>query len=120
MNIFSCLAFIESLCSHSIIHLTFNIFPTAFANPVGLPSFEWVSNGAALPLLKINFPDGKGSDFANLRHFEIIPAGRNEDPAKVDNCIYDGYLTNEKNVYVTLTGGCAHSKSFEVPMLEMT
>ena len=91
----------------------FDLSP-ALANPVGLPSFEWVSNGAALPLLKINFPDGKSSDLANLKHFAIAPAGRNEDSAKVDNCIYDGYLTNEKNVYITLTGGCAHSKSFEV------
>ena len=68
-------------------------------------------------MLKINFPDGKESDFANLKHFDIIPAGRNEDPSKVDSCIYDGYLTNEKNVYVTVTGGCAYSKSFEVKLL---
>ena len=79
-----------------------------------MPSFEWVSNGASLPQLKINFPDGKGADFANLKHFKIAPAGRNEDPSMVDDCIYDGYLTKEKNVYITLTGGCAFSSSFEV------
>ena len=81
----------------------------------GLPSFEWADDhSGALPLLKITFPDGKEDDFAVLKHFDIIPVGRNQDPAKKDNCIYDGYLTNEKEVYVTLTGGCAYSDSFDV------
>ena len=77
-------------------------------------------HSGALPLLKITFPDGKEDDFAVLKHFDIIPVGRNEDPATKDNCIYDGYLTNEKNVYVTLTGGCAYSDSFEVVLLQIS
>ena len=86
-------------------------------NPLGLPSFEWVSHdnhSSTIPLLKIRFPDGQDDDFAILKHFNVIPVGRNEDPLTVDTCIYDGYFANEKDVYVTLTGGCAFSKSFEV------
>jgi len=87
----------------------------ALGSPTDLPSFKWVSDGSsALPLLKITFPDGNEDDFAVLKHFDIIPTGRNEDPATVNNCIYDGYLTNEKDVYVTLTGGCAYSETFDV------
>jgi hypothetical protein len=90
----------------------------ALGSSADLPSFEWVDDASsALPLLKITFPDGNEDDFAVLKHFDIIPTGRNEDPATVDNCIYDGYLTNENNVYVTLTGGCVCSKTFDVGSL---
>jgi hypothetical protein len=32
----------------------------------------------------------------------------------VDPCIFEGWLQNESNVYVTLTGGCPYEDSFEV------
>ena len=83
-----------------------------------LPAFSWVHDSVedkqAVPLLRITFPDGAEDDFAVLRNFNLIPVGRNERAEQVDNCIYDGHLTNEENVYVTVTGGCAGSKTFEV------
>jgi hypothetical protein len=68
----------------------------------------------ASPLLRISFPDGVEDDFAVLRPYNPIPFGRNEPASSRSKCIYDGYLTNEENVYVTVTGGCAGSKSFRV------
>jgi len=35
------------------------------------------------------------------------------DVEDVDTCIYDGYLAQEEDVYVTLTG-CAHTDTFNV------
>ena len=72
------------------------------------------TGSSELPALKINFNDGGEPDVAVLSRFDIVPAGRNEDPSMVDSCIYDGFLINEDKVYVTLTGGCAGSSSFEV------
>ena len=72
------------------------------------------TGSSELPALKINFNDGGEPDVAVLSRFDVAPAGRNEDPSMVDSCIYDGFLTNEDKVYVTLTGGCAGSSSFEV------
>ena len=45
--------------------------------------------------------------------YNPIPVGADERAEEVDNCIYDGYLMNEKDVYVTMAG-CANSDNFQV------
>jgi hypothetical protein len=79
-----------------------------------LPSFSWekVNSRQHYPMLKINFPDGS-EDYAVLSQFNPIPLGRDEQEEDVDKCIYDGYLANEKDVYVTMTG-CINSNNFQV------
>jgi len=62
--------------------------------------------------LKITYPNGL-SDIAVLKSFNPIPVQSYERLEDVDPCIYDGYLANEENVYVTLTG-CAHTDTFNV------
>jgi hypothetical protein len=81
--------------------------------PVALPSFSWEHETSRLvPLMKINFPDGS-EDFAVLQTYNPIPVGADERAEEVDNCIYDGYLMNEKDVYVTMAG-CANSDNFQI------
>ena len=41
--------------------------------------------------------------------------GRDEREEDVDKCIYDGYLMNEKDVYVTMAG-CINSDNFQVSL----
>jgi hypothetical protein len=48
-----------------------------------------------------------------LRRYNPIPAGPNERAEDIDSCIYDGYLKDESDVYVTVTG-CASSNNFQV------
>jgi hypothetical protein len=68
---------------------------------------------AEVPLLQIDFHDGGVEDVALLSPFNPIPQGPTERSEEIDPCIYDGYLQNEKDVYVTLTG-CPLSESFQV------
>jgi hypothetical protein len=37
-----------------------------------------------------------------------------ESDESVDDCIFTGFLRNESNVAVTLTGGCPFDNTFEV------
>jgi hypothetical protein len=79
-----------------------------------VPIFSWQSEPLApVPHLKITFPDGSKDDFALLRPYNPVPLGPTERAEDVDACIYDGYLQDEKDVYVTLTG-CANSDNFQV------
>ncbi len=85
-----------------------------------LPSFYWEKANARqfYPLLKISFPDGS-EDYAVLNAFNPIPLGRDEHEEDVDNCIFDGYLMNEKDVYVTMAG-CADSNTFQVSLISLS
>ena len=90
-----------------------NVFILVSCNEV-LPSFSWekVNSRQAVPLLRITFPDGS-DDYAVLKSFNPIPLGRDEREEDVDKCIFEGYLMNEKDVYVTLAG-CVNSDTFQV------
>ena len=79
------------------------------------PSFEWIGGFSPdeVPKLKITFPDGGEDDVAILQRFNPIPVGPLERSENVDNCIFHGYLLNEKDVYVTVTG-CPDSRSLQV------
>jgi hypothetical protein len=37
-----------------------------------------------------------------------------ESDQDIHNCIFEGFLEKEAGVYVTVTGGCPFSNSFEV------
>jgi hypothetical protein len=74
----------------------------------GVPTFSWLQSPE--PVLKITYPNGQ-SDIAILKSFNPIPVQSFERQEDVDTCIYDGYLANESDVYVTLTG-CAHTDTF--------
>ena len=64
--------------------------------------------------MAIHFHDGKPDDIALLQPINPIPKGENEDEDSIDKCIFAGHLLLEKNVRVTLTGGCPFEDSFEV------
>ena len=90
------------------------IFTFAVSGQGQLPSFSWekANTRQYYPLLKISFPDGS-EDFAVLKSYNPIPVGRDEREEDVDNCIYNGYLMNEQDVYVTMAG-CVDSNTFQV------
>ncbi len=75
------------------------------------PQFTWL-RAQPQPLLKVTFPDGQ-EDVAVLKRFNPIPIGPNERAENVDQCIFDGYLSEEKDVYVTVTG-CPLTGNFDV------
>ena len=67
-----------------------------------------------IPLLNIYFNDGKKNDSILLARYNPIPLEDFETQAEVDQCIFNGYLKDEPDVYVTLTGGCPFDQNFEV------
>jgi len=93
--------------------IAFSLFCT-FANSLKredqIPKFSWIQT--AEPVLKITYPNG-GSDLVTLKPFNPIPLQSGEREEDVDSCIYDGFMANEKDVYVTVTG-CALSDTFNV------
>jgi len=99
------------------IRFSDNQFTFSVSSQEELPSFSWEKANArqSNPLLKITFPDGS-EDYAVLNAFNPIPLGSDEHEEDVDNCIYNGYLMNEKDVYVTMAG-CADSNTFQVSLI---
>ena len=83
-----------------------------------LPSFTWSSETTpfGVPLLRVAFPDEGQDDFAVLRSFNPVPLAAHERAEDLDSCIYEGYLLNEKDVHVTVTG-CALSDNLQVIIL---
>jgi len=81
-----------------------------FSHGSGVPTFSWLQK--PVPVLQITYPNGL-SDSVILKSFNPIPAQSFERQEDIDTCIYDGYLTTEKDVYVTVTG-CAHTDTFNV------
>jgi hypothetical protein len=84
-----------------------------------VPTFTWLEDQFSpdgIPLLSINFHDGKPNDVAILKQFNPIPRQRKEREENIDKCIFNGYLRDESTVYVTLTGGCPFDKTFDVRM----
>ena len=67
-----------------------------------------------VPLLRVRFPDGiADDDFVVLMPYNPIPQGRLERAEDMDPCIFQGFLQNEKDSAVTLTG-CSLSDNFQV------
>lgn len=87
----------------------------AYPKNDGNPIFEWIGRLSSdeVPRLKIIFPDGGEDDIAVLQRYNPIPVGPAERSEDVDSCIFHGYLLNEENVYVTVTG-CPDSNSIQV------
>jgi hypothetical protein len=85
----------------------------------GLPTFTWdgssVSRDGAVPILIIGFPDGGSDDSAILKPVNPIPIDPNELGTFVDSCIFIGFLLNDPEVTVTLTG-CPFQYNFEVSL----
>lgn len=77
------------------------------------PQFTWL-RAQPQPLLKVTFQDGQ-EDIAVLKRYNPIPVGPNEREENVDQCIFDGYLSDEKDVYVTVTG-CPFTGNFDVQL----
>jgi hypothetical protein len=82
-----------------------------------LPSFVWQNEESpfGVPILKIKFYDGGDDDSALLRKYNPIPMGPMERSDSVDDCIYNGFLSKESDVHVTVTG-CAMSNNFQVKL----
>ena len=49
-----------------------------------------------------------------LQHFDPVEMGEDETESNIDRCIFTGFLRDEPQVRVTLTGGCPFETSFEV------
>ena len=64
--------------------------------------------------LGINFNDGKPDDVAILEKYNPIPRQPGERDEDIDQCIFKGVLLHERNVLVSLTGGCPFEDTFEV------
>jgi len=82
-----------------------------------VPTFTWLEKGfspSGVPLLSIDFHDGKPADVALLKHYNPIPKQVNEREENIDKCIFNGHLRDESKVYVTLTGGCPFDSTFDV------
>ena len=67
-----------------------------------------------VPLLLVNFHDGKANDVAILKQFNPIAKQANESEDNIDKCIFNGNLRDDPKVYVTLTGGCPFESNFDV------
>jgi hypothetical protein len=94
--------------------LFFGLVATSFGTKT--PTFSWIQKPE--PVLAITYPNGL-SDVAVLKNYNPIPVQSNERQEDIDTCIYDGYLSNEIDVYVTLTG-CAHTDTFNVRVIFCT
>ena len=80
-----------------------------------MPNFVWedqVADGL-VPLLRIRFQDGKADDFAVLKRFNPIPQHALEREEDIDACIFEGFLMNEADSLVTVTG-CPGAHKLEV------
>ena len=86
----------------------FLFYLTALGYHHEAPIFEWVNSAS----LKIIYPNGN-EDFADLKKYNPIPVGPNERAEAVDPCIFNGFLREESNVYITLTG-CPFTNTFQV------
>jgi hypothetical protein len=90
------------------------------------PTFTWLEERSedGIPLLEIRFAnnddedvedvEGDSSDFAVLSRYNPIPVELDESRSPVDQCIFKGFLLNEPNAQVALTGGCPGDNSFDV------
>ena len=91
-----------------------------------------------VPLLNIDFHDGKITDAFQLesfnpisqqkfeRHSEIdelnerqseMDENESENESEMDKCIFRGFLRDDPTVFATMTGGCPFEASFEVKLI---
>ena len=90
---------------------------SGIASATNVPTFSWLEDQFSpdgIPLLSVNFHDGKPNDVAILKQFNPIPRQRDEREEDIDKCIFNGHLRDESTVHVTLTGGCPFDKNFDV------
>jgi len=90
-------------------------FASCNKNP---PTFTWLQDSFSphgIPHLEVDFHDGQDADVVNLKKFNPF-VRQAEEKGNIDGCIFTGYLRNESDVYVTLTGGCPFSKTFDITM----
>ena len=80
-----------------------------------MPTFVWEAQEAEglVPHLRIRFQDGKADDIAVLKRFNPIPQHALEREEDIDACIFEGFLMNEADSFVTVTG-CPHSSNLQV------
>jgi hypothetical protein len=79
-----------------------------------LPIFAWSTSKkspSGIPLLNIIIPN-EDPDAAIL-NFSSLSDHENSN----SNCILEGHLRDDSDVFVTLTGGCPFSMTFEVSRL---
>ena len=109
--------------SFNRVIICFSLFSTGTAFASNVPTFSWLEDQFSpegVPLLSINFHDGKPNDVAILEPFTPIPRKFKGHDEKIDKCIFRGHLRDEPRVYVTLTGGCPFSENFDVSKIFCT
>ena len=62
--------------------------------------------------MTINF--GHDTPIAILSHYNPIPIEADQSRSAVDPCIFKGYLKNEQDSEVLVTGGCPGDDTFDV------
>ena len=85
-----------------------------------IPTFTWQKerfSPEGVPLLTVNFHDGKPADVVIFKQLNPIERQESESEDKIDRCIFGGLLRDESTAYVVLTGGCPFEDSFEVWIL---
>lgn len=81
------------------------------------PKFTWSQEDCSrsgIAHLNVEFPDSDIIDVAILMPANPIPKQADEREEDVDRCIFSGFLRDEPDSLVTLTGGCPFEDSFEV------
>jgi len=99
-------------------HLPFSVDLNA---PV--PEFSWSSEGCSssgVAHLSVKFPGSSTADVAILTPANPIPKQPDELHEDVDRCIFSGFLQNEQDSQITITGGCPFENSFEVSIIFKT
>ena len=81
------------------------------------PKFSWSTDECSrsgVAHLNVVFPDSGVADVAVLTFSNPIPPQAGELDDDVDGCIFSGFLRDEPDSLVTLTGGCPFEDTFEV------
>ena len=87
------------------------MFTNCLADDV--PIFTWDKenlSGFGIPLLNVQYPNGE----TEVIHLKRSEEGFNQSGANENICIFNGYLENDPNSMVLLSGGCPFSDNFDV------
>ena len=94
-----------------------SVFSLSVDSTANVPKFSWSQEGCSrdgIAHLNVVFPDSDITDIAILSPANPIPRQAEELDQDVDNCIFSGFLRDEPDSVITLTGGCPFEDSFEV------
>ena len=104
------------ICNH-LLGNSPECFFLSVDSTANVPKFSWSQEGCSrdgIAHLNVIFPDSDITDIAILSPANPIPRQAEELDQDVDNCIFTGFLRDEPDSVITLTGGCPFEDSYEV------